>query len=70
MSMYVDYDLLMYLGTLKRRCKKCGFDRDHHVDILKDRYHRKLVLTVEVYKLRQAQCVCYRGGVCVSSALA
>ena len=55
MSMYVDYDLLMYLGTLKHRCSKCGFDRDHQVDVLKDRYPRQLILTCDVCKHRQAQ---------------
>ena len=55
MSMYVDFDLLRYLGTLKRKCRPCGFSRDHQVDVLIDRHPRQLILTCDVCKHRQAQ---------------
>jgi uncharacterized Zn finger protein len=53
--MYVDFDLLQYVGTLKHECPQCGFSREHQVDVLKDRYPRQLILTCDVCKHRQAQ---------------
>ncbi len=53
--MYVDYDLLQYVGTLKRNCRKCGFVREHQVDVLRDREPDMMVLTCLVCKRRQGR---------------
>ena len=53
--MYVDFDLLVYLGTILYDCTKCSRIQEHQVDLLKDREPRQLLMTCGVCKRRQTQ---------------
>ena len=54
MSMYVDFDLLVYVGAYRTDCTPCKTRTDHDVEITRDRVPWMLVRTCHICHSRRA----------------